>query len=290
MSDPKQPLPGHVTTPLLSLITARSMDEDYAHVAAQRADLAQDVDNGRRWASLSTLLVIASFGALIAIAASQSTRDAQTNELGREALIDRIQARRTEVVELQGQINNLKMDNQAAVGHAVALQTQADNLDEVIERVAVPAGFVAVRGEGIRITVDSSPQADTSDEVRDEDLATLVDGLWHAGAEAIAINDERLNAAGGIRNTGRAIHVNGRPVNAPYQVSAIGNSGTLEARLLASSQGQVWFTLVDGLDFRYSVQKIDDLRLPSAPIPVLRDVIEFEEAPNGKPTGEDAAP
>ena len=202
MSDPKQPLPGHVTTPLLSLITARSMDEDYAHVAAQRADLAQDVDNGRRWASLSTLLVIASFGALIAIAASQSTRDAQTNELGREALIDRIQARRTEVVELQGQINNLKMDNQAAVGHAVALQTQADNLDEVIERVAVPAGFVAVRGEGIRITVDSSPQADTSDEVRDEDLATLVDGLWHAGAEAIAINDERLNAAGGIRNTG----------------------------------------------------------------------------------------
>ena len=60
--------------------------------------------------------------------------------------------------------------------------------------------------------------------------------------------------------------------------------------MLASSQGQVWFTLVDGLDFRYSVQKIDDLRLPSAPIPVLRDVIEFEEAPNGKPTGEDAAP
>ena len=67
--------------------------------------------------------------------------------------------------------------------------------DEVIERVAVPAGFVAVRGEGIRITVDSSPQADTSDEVRDEDLATLVDGLWHAGAEAIAINDAGRHGA-----------------------------------------------------------------------------------------------
>lgn len=26
-------LPEHVTTPLLTLITARSMDEDYAHVA-----------------------------------------------------------------------------------------------------------------------------------------------------------------------------------------------------------------------------------------------------------------
>ena len=30
-------LPEHVTTPLLTLITARSMDEDYAHVAQKRA-------------------------------------------------------------------------------------------------------------------------------------------------------------------------------------------------------------------------------------------------------------
>ena len=34
---PSAPLPEHVTTPLLTLITARSMDEDYAHVAQQRA-------------------------------------------------------------------------------------------------------------------------------------------------------------------------------------------------------------------------------------------------------------
>ena len=32
-----RPLPEHVTTPLLTLITARSIDEDYAHVAQQRA-------------------------------------------------------------------------------------------------------------------------------------------------------------------------------------------------------------------------------------------------------------
>ena len=32
-----RPLPDHVTTPLLTLITAQSMDEDYAHVAQKRA-------------------------------------------------------------------------------------------------------------------------------------------------------------------------------------------------------------------------------------------------------------
>ena len=34
---PDAPLPHHVTTPLLTLITERSLDEDYAHVAARRA-------------------------------------------------------------------------------------------------------------------------------------------------------------------------------------------------------------------------------------------------------------
>ena len=36
--------PEHVTTPLLTLITARSMDEDYAHVAQQRAAAGETPD------------------------------------------------------------------------------------------------------------------------------------------------------------------------------------------------------------------------------------------------------
>ena len=37
-------LPEHVTTPLLTLITARSMDEDYAHVARKRAAAGEAPD------------------------------------------------------------------------------------------------------------------------------------------------------------------------------------------------------------------------------------------------------
>ena len=53
---------------------------------------------------------------------------------------------------------------------------------------------------------------------------------------------------------------------------------------------RIWFAFVNGLGFRYSAQKVDDLRLPGAPIPVLRDVIELNDSPNGKPMGEEASP
>ena len=159
-----------------------------------------------------------------------------------------------------------------------------------MRRAELNTGFAPVHGPGVRFTVDNRPGIDVDTEIRDEDLATLVDGLWAAGAEAIAVNDQRLNVLGGIRNTGRAVHVNGRPVLAPYVVSAIGDPRTLEARLLQTSQGQTWFGLVNGLDFVYSSENVDDIRLPAAPERPLRDVIELNADPAGVKEGEGSAP
>ena len=117
----------------------------------------------------------------------------------------------------------------------------------------------------MRITVDNLPGVDVDGEIRDEDLAFLVDGLWAAGAEAIAINDQRINAPRRDPQHGRAIHVNGRPVNAPYVVSAIGDHATLQARLLQTSRARSGSRCVNGLGFRYSAQNVDDIRLPAAP-------------------------
>ena len=159
-----------------------------------------------------------------------------------------------------------------------------------MRRAELNTGYTAVHGPGVRITVDNGPDADVDSEIRDEDLATLVDGLWQAGAEAIAINDERVNALGGIRNTGRAVHVNGRPVNAPYVVSAIGDQRTLQARLLQTSQGQDWFGRVSTLGFVYRADNVGDMSLPSAPERSLRGVIELNADPDGAPEGEGSAP
>ncbi|MDR7254325.1 uncharacterized protein YlxW (UPF0749 family) [Nocardioides sp. BE266] len=281
-------LPDHVTTPLLTLITARSMDEDYAHVAQKRAAAGERPAQGNRphWISL---VAVAALGILGAVVAAQTDREAAVNELSRAALTQQIDTLRDEVRDLQSQVAELTGSNQSVAAASTRTQGQLDDLQARVRRSELTTGYTAVHGPGVRITVDNKPGVDVDSEIRDEDLAFLVDGLWEAGAEAIAINDQRINLLGGIRNTNRAVHVNGRPVNAPYVVSVIGDNRTLQARLLQSSEGQEWFALVNGLDFDYSAENVDDIRLPAAPQPDLRDVIELNADPDGQ-TGGGSAP
>jgi uncharacterized protein YlxW (UPF0749 family) len=59
-------------------------------------------------------------------------------------------------------------------------------------------------------------------KVLDIDMQTAVNGLWEAGAQAIAINDIRLTSLTAIRTAGEAILVDFRPLEPPYTVVAIG--------------------------------------------------------------------
>lgn len=281
------PLPHHVTTPLLTLITERSLDEDYAHVAARRAARGERPQHSRVW---STAVAVAAFGALATIVAVQTSRDADVQELGRAALIRQIDAGRAEVAGLQKQIRTLTDAGLAADNTNETLAEQADDLQARLQRLEVRTGYVPVRGPGVRIEVDSAPNAVPNDEIRDEDLALLVNGLWTAGAEAIAVNDQRIVALGGIRNTNRAIHINGRPLTAPYVIEAVGNPGTLQARLLESSSGLEWFSVANGLGFSYVPQNVDDLRLPAASLRTLRQAQETTTPADGRPDEEGAKP
>lgn len=286
---PERELPAHVTTPLLTLITARSMDEDYAHVAAKRATAGErPAQTGRlHWASLAA---VATLGVLAAVVAVQTDREAEVNELSRAALVEQIDSRRDDLRDLQSRVAELSSSNQKAASSSTLAQARLDDISSRVRRAELNTGFATVHGPGVRITVDNRPGVEINSEIRDEDLAILVDGLWEAGAEAIAINDQRINALGGIRNTNRAIHVNGRPVNAPYVVSVIGDNKTLQARLLQTYEGQEWFALVNGLDFVYTSDNVDDIRLPAAPERPLRDVIELNADPDGVQDGEGSAP
>lgn len=261
-------LPHHVTTPLLTLITERSLDEDYAHVAAKRsANGDTGPPRSRLW---STAMAVAAFGALATIVAVQTSRDAGVQELGRAALIRQIESGRADVADLQKQIRTLTDDGLALDDANAALAEEAADLSARQQRLEVRTGYIPVRGPGVRFKVASAPGAEPNDEVRDSDLALLVDGLFTAGAEAIAINDQRIVALGGIRNTNRAIHVNGRPLTPPYVIEAIGNPGTLQARFLESSAGLEWFSVVNAFGFSYVPQNVDDLRLPAATLRPLR--------------------
>jgi len=277
-------LPDHVTTPLLALITTRSMDEDYAHVAQRRGSGGGSgpTPPTRRRASWATLATVGVFGLLTATVVVQTSRDAEVEELGRAALIGQIQSRRDQVSELQRSVASLSRGNQAATTGIASLTRQQADIRSLVERLELRTGFSAVRGEGVRVTLDNRPGVEVNDEIRDEDVATLVDGLWEAGAEAIAVDGERVNALGGIRNVNRTIYVNGNPVEAPYVITAIGDTATLQARLQETSQGQEFLALANGLGFLYEIDNVDDVRLPAATLRPLRHADEASSGPGGE--------
>lgn len=271
MSDTRErELPAHVTTPLLTLITTRSLDEDYAHVAARRGISPDPASGSSSRPGWRTVAVVAAFGLLSTMAMVQTSRRAEVDELSRAVLIEQIGTQREEVAALQAEVESLVSENQQLTMSNEALSTSLETTRARVSRLEVRTGFAPVHGPGVRITVANPPDADSTTEIRDEDLATLVDGLWEAGAEAIAINGQRINVLGGIRNTDRAVHVNGTPIRAPYVITAIGERATLQSRLAESTQGQEWFALVNGLGFQYSAQNVDDVEVPAARLRRLR--------------------
>src|SRR3546814_274861 len=98
--------PEHVTLPLLTLVTAQSLDGDYRHVADRKRA------NGEPVAQPHTLrnaaIIVGIFGLMTAIAFVQTERNAAASEAGREQLITSISQERTALETRQARIGDLR--------------------------------------------------------------------------------------------------------------------------------------------------------------------------------------
>ena len=134
-------------------------------------------------------------------------------------LKQRIAGLRTQVAALQRNANS--MPSSAAV---------AADLDQ--QRVL--AGLVAMRGPGLIVTLDDSTkmigQADDANNyiIHDYELRDAVSLLWLAGAEAIAVNGERIVNVSSLYCVGSTILVNDTRLSPPYEVRGIGDPAVLE--------------------------------------------------------------
>ncbi|MGZ6781831.1 MAG: DUF881 domain-containing protein [Nocardioidaceae bacterium] len=253
---------------LLNYITATSLDEDYAHASKRKAaeGTAKRLHPG--WAGM---LVLAVFGALIAVAAVQTSREAPSAARRKEVLVKQVNAgkaaltaRRDHIARLQDAITNDQRAFLAASSTGRGLQTTLD-------RLGIQTGVDPVRGLGVRVVVDDQP-GNTQNIVLDKDLQSLVNGLWEVGAEAIAINGQRLTSLSAIRHAGNAITVDYRSLQRPYTVSAIGNPNTMAAKFLDTPDGQNWLGLQSSYGLRFSINNNngEPLTLPAARPSALR--------------------
>ena len=263
MAEPDRTLPEHVTTPLLSLLTQQALEEDYRSVAERRARLGEPPPEPPR-SRVVAATVIAVFGILISVAAVQNSRNEEVEDAGRTTLISRIGEARNVLEDRQARIADLTRENRRLSDSLAELSSTRLQTVSQVRRLQLSTGYYPASGEGVRIVVNDNPIGDPVQMVTDADLAMLADGLWEAGAEAIAINDQRLNPLGSIRNVGSAIHVNTVPLTPPYVVRAIGDTRTLQAELLNTTHGAQFFSLADQLGCVYSMDNVSELELPAA--------------------------
>jgi len=277
------------TLPLLTRITSQALDEDYAHVAQRResGDLETRPRSVSWWTWLAVTVLV---GGLLAIAGAQTSEQAVASQSGRTTLINRIDARREVLSRVQTTVGRLKVAGARLDVALTGTESDLEAANTEIRRIQIRTGYSAVRGPGVRIMVDDSPSGQSAEAVRDEDLALLVNGLWTAGAEAIAINGQRLTALTYIQNSGPVINVNSRPLVRPYLVEAIGDPRTLQANLLESSSGARFGDLARLLGFGFSRQNVDQLRLPGAPLRRLRAATSGLSGEPPKPVDEGGTP
>jgi uncharacterized protein YlxW (UPF0749 family) len=260
----REPLADRVTMPLLARVTGESIDQDYVLAARRRA--AEGDPTSPRWSGhRGAAVVTALFGLLVALAAVQTARNADVQEASRSALVERIDERQKEVSMLDGRISALRKDNADLEASDSRNRGALAEATILLRGLQISTGFVAVTGPGLRITVSDNPDGSADGRVRASDLRRLVNGLWRAGAEAIAINGRRLSTLSAIVNSNIAVSVNRSPLTPPYVVSSIGDGPTLQSRLRATSSGAQFQALADQFGFGVIPQNESQLQLPAAP-------------------------
>ncbi|MDD2498419.1 MAG: DUF881 domain-containing protein [Desulfitobacteriaceae bacterium] len=135
------------------------------------------------------------------------------------------------------------------------------NLTKDLQHLKVITGAVPVEGPGIIISITGDSN------LMYLDLIDLVNELWVSGAEAIAINNIRIDnqtiiSQGEDSNHRLVITVNNQPLLSPVVIKAIGNPDTLEKGLTFTGG------IIDSLNTLYSVypviKKEENVTLPTA--------------------------
>ncbi len=257
---------------------SNTLDEDYT-IVAQREGGAEGPRQRRpvrRWAVLSAL---AAFGLLLGVSALETVRDRPDVAAERAQLVDQIHAREGRLDALHSTLTNLQDEVTALQRTLVDGVTSDQHLADRLTALGVDSGTVAVTGPGVVITVDDAAGNGngTGGTILDTDLQALVNGLWQAGAEAVAINGHRLTSLTSIRFAGQAITVDYRSLTPPYVVEAVGDPDTLPARLLETTGGQIWLSLHANFRIRFDTGTAEQVTVPADP----RDHLLYARAKGG---------
>jgi uncharacterized protein YlxW (UPF0749 family) len=285
---PASPAQTDPSAALVERIAADALNPSYRERAQERFD---EGAGRRRRGVVVTVLAILAVGLLVGALLVGAQQQADLVESERSSLVALAAQARDEVAVLEEQVADLDAQVRELRERTLGSQELGARQTEAISQLGIVAGVAPVAGPGARVVVaDGDTAVGGGDaalsQVLDIDLQQVVNGLWEAGAESVAVNGQRVGALTAIRSVQDTILVNYNPVIGPYQVDAIGDPRTLATGFLRSSGGQ-WLQAVNlSAGIRFSIDSVgDDTLLPGEPAGPLRYAVATETLD----TTEDAA-
>lgn len=158
----------------------------------------------------------------------------------------------------------------AMLGIKPSASSEAVTQSQELSEARYLAGLTPVQGPGIVVTLrdgkkplrrDMPPGFAPPSIIHDSDINAVVNELKAAGAEAIAVNGQRLVATSSVRTAGATVLINFVPTAPPYVIKAIGDPKTLASAM--SLPGGVASQIKAFDPAMFSVKESNALMLPA---------------------------
>jgi uncharacterized protein YlxW (UPF0749 family) len=276
---------------LLTDLMAHSLDAGYAEAHARRRPGEEQHRRGRP--RLLLLVGVLAVGLLLATSAAQTRNRASAVAQERDAIAGEIAGRAAQNDRLATALERERARLNTSRRDALRLSDEGQRLTRTLTTLEAATGATAVRGPALVVQLDDARSADApgadvdprsgqvaDGRVTDRDLQTVVNQLWEAGAEAVAVNGQRLTALSAIRSAGDAVLVDFRPLSPPYEVVAVGDAPHVRTAFAEGFGGSYLQALRD-YGISYSITTRDSVRLAASAGATLR----YASAPSGTESG-----
>jgi uncharacterized protein YlxW (UPF0749 family) len=222
-----------------------------------------------RPASLGVFVVLVVAGLLFVVSATTARGTQLRSERGDAvAFLRSEQARYAAKLEklaaLQREVDERTRAEAGGSGAVRDLKAQADAL-------APMAGLAPVRGQALTVVLDDAPRGATlpgsakPDDlvVHQQDVQAVVNALWHGGAEAMMLMDQRVISTSAVRCVGNTLLLQGRVYSPPYRITAIGSVARMRQALDAAPGVQLYREFVRVVRLGYEVRDLGEITMPA---------------------------
>ena len=175
------------------------------------------------------------FGLLVSVQWRTQLERSELSVRYNAPLLDAARSLQSEQEVLKKQLADLRAQLDEIQRGAASQSTASRDLQAQIEDLRSAAGLTERTGDGVQIVLDDAhatvtPAANVDKSIcHSTDLTDIVNTAWRGGADAVAVNDERIVNSSSVYCVGSTIMVNGTLMSPPFSVAVIGPQNALLA-------------------------------------------------------------